>query len=333
MKLYIGCYTTRLEGKGLAQLELDGDRLRLSGIYRDIEDPLYCALSDDRKRLYAVGVGSDGEGYCVAYDVSGVVPILISKGKLGAPDCCHVELSPDERFAYAACYASGRVSVLPIQDGIKDTIQVIQLEGGSHVNPQRQDKAHAHQITLMPKNDRIAHVVDLGSDEIVSYRRDSVTGKLAEIGRTHVSPGSGPRHITYHPNGCYAYLAYELGNLVSMMEWKGDHWDILQTLSTLPEDEHMESYAGAIRFDEEAGKVLVTNRGHNSIAVFDVMNDAYLSLDRFIPCGGDFPRDLWLLKDRRMLTANQLSGTVVLLDVRGKKLSEARINAAVSVCG
>jgi 6-phosphogluconolactonase len=333
-KIYVGAYTTRLEGQGLATLSLNGDKIVTVALHPELADPLFAALSKDNNRLYVIGTNPDGEAVCALYDATGPALRYMNAGKLGTPDCCHVELSPDERFAYAACYATGCVSVVPLnKNNVGDAIQVIQLTGGSMVNPARQDKAHAHQITIVPCHESMVNVVDLGSDTIITYDRNAQTGFLTETTRLVTIPGSGPRHVDYTPDGRYAFLAYELGNLISVLKLEGNQWKITQTLSTLPEDYNEETYCGAVRYDNETHTVYVTNRGHNSIAVFTITDEWTLALKKMIPCGGNFPRDLWLLPGGKMLTANQLSGTVALIDQEGNLLSEVKHNAAVSVIG
>lgn len=333
MKFYVGCYTTRLDGQGLTTVELSGNTLKIVDVSKTLIDPLYAVLNKNKTCLFVGGVDDQKRAICAKFDVRGEKPVLMETGLLGAPDFCHIELSPDEKYAYSACYGSGRVAVNKIQNQVKEAVQTIQLVGGSNVNPTRQSAAHAHQVTIVPWDDKLVNVVDLGSDLILTYNRDIDTGFLTELSRTETAPGSGPRHLVYAEDSRHAFLTYELGNLISVLEWTGKKWNIVQTLSTLPENYDQETYCGAIRYDEKTKRVLVTNRGHNSIAIFHVNEDFSLVMDSIIPCGGDFPRDLWVLDDGRMLTANQLSGTLALIDQNGTLLSEVKINAAVSVCG
>ena len=47
-----------------------------------------------------------------------------------------------------------------------------------------------------------------------TYRLDASAGTLASVSQAPVTPGSGPRHLAFHPSGRYAYLANELGDSV-----------------------------------------------------------------------------------------------------------------------
>ena len=57
---------------------------------------------------------------------------------------------------------------------------------------------------------------DLGSDAIVSYSIDA-KGAITETGRLLTSPGSGPRHVAFHPSLPVAYALHEMGNYVAVL--------------------------------------------------------------------------------------------------------------------
>ncbi len=83
--------------------------------------------------------------------------------------------------------------------------------------------------------------------------------------------GGGPRHFAFHPNGRFAYVNNELTSSVTALEYNADRGVLakLHTLSTLPEPTRGNSTAETVV--HPSGKFLyVSNRGHNSIAVFGI---------------------------------------------------------------
>src|ERR1019366_398256 len=86
---------------------------------------------------------------------------------------------------------------------------------GSSVNPQRQKHAYAHSIKIDPTN-RFVLVGDLGLDKVFVYRFNARDGSMQpnEPPFVQAPPGSGPRHLTFHPNGRFVYVVTEMGSTV-----------------------------------------------------------------------------------------------------------------------
>ncbi|MEG0766845.1 MAG: beta-propeller fold lactonase family protein, partial [Clostridia bacterium] len=147
-------------------------------------------------------------------------------------------------------------------------------------------------------------------------------------------PGLGPRHLAYAKDGNTAYLAYELGNVVSVLRAQDAGWVCVQTLSTLPEQAQGESSVAAVRVTDT--QVMVSNRGHDSIAVFERLPDGLLRRTHIAAVPGKFPRDFALLDDGRMLVAQQDAGGVAYLQWTGDRLTPCcaplPIAGAVCVC-
>ena len=144
------------------------------------------------------------------------------------------------------------------------------------MNPERQEGPHAHFIQTTPDN-RLALVADLGLDKLLVHRFDATTGSLAPGNPAFVrtEPGAGPRHAAFAPSGKSVYLVNELVSTVTLFAYAPDEGTLhsLQTVSTLPE-----GYAGAnttaeIAVDAKGRNLYVSNRGHDTIAVFSIDPD------------------------------------------------------------
>lgn len=303
-KVALGCYTDASHPNGLKMLELDEGSGAMSVIAeRPVSNALYQALSSDGKYLYSC----TGEGLA-SFRAEGLEPVdSISLGSC----VCHVSAMPDGKRVVFADYLGGFAGSVEVEDGRFGQV-VKHQHSGCGPNLPRQDKAHCHQAIPMPNGDGYC-VVDLGLDQIVEY-------PSGRVFRT--SPvGAGPRHLLFHPNGHLVFLVYELGNLVSSLSWSpADGFKLLDTYSTIIDlsrkerKDHKDSAAAAIRFTPDGRRVVVSNRGENSLAVFDFdESTGKLALKARTMLAGDWPRDFIFVSDSLALVACERSGEVLAL--------------------
>ena len=223
----------------------------------------------------------------------------------GGADPCHLALSRDLRFLYAANYSSGSLAAFALDPSgaLMERTQLIQREGRGP-NPARQERAHVH---FSMQIDGTLYICDLGTDAVVLYRNEG--GTLREVGRADMPPGSGPRHLAYHPRRPERlYCVAELGNCVYAMRRQGDALSIEQALSMLPGDYDGESTAAAIHMTPDGDLLLASNRGHDSIAVFPVLPDGRLGEPVISPCVAQ-PRDFAICGDH-VLAASQRDSVI-----------------------
>ena len=308
MKFLVGNYT-RLGGPGVALCELKGTALCLLDSNPVIEDPIYVILSADQKTVYVSGSDENG-GAVAAFDLSEGSLRFVSKQPTFGNAACHLTLSPDERYLYVANYVTGNLAVFPV-DGtaIGACIQLIQHEGCGPF-PGRQECAHLHFVSFDPEDNHLLYAVDLGMDAVMIYRQDPETGLLTAQARIDAEAGLGPRHLIFH-GADNMYLAHELGNMVSAYKRTNAGWELIHTLPTLPADWQGASTVAAIRIQN--GRLYVSNRGHDSLAVYEITAGDALSPVGIYPTMGRTPRDFQLLPDGRILVAHQDSGDVSLL--------------------
>jgi len=174
------------------------------------------------------------------------------------------------------------------------------------VNPQRQSHAFAHSIRVDPTN-RFALVADLGLDKLFVYKFNVKDGSLTanDPPFAKAAPGSGPRHVVFHPNGRWVYLITEMGNSIMLFDWDTRRGALseVQTVSTLPAGFQGASTCAEIQVHPSGRFVYASNRGRDSIAVFSVdENTGRLTPIQDVPSGGITPRNFdidptahWLL--------------------------------------
>ena len=178
-------------------------------------------------------------------------------------------------------------------------------------NTKRQERAHAHSIDFDPSGQFVL-AADLGLDKVLVYRLDE-TGKLVAHGAgISTEPGAGPRHFIFHPNGRFLYVANELNCTVAAYEWdaRTGTADPVQTLSTLPAGFDEYNLVADIHFDGSGRYLLVSNRGHNSLAIYEVEPDGggMVALGH-VPSGGKWPRNFGFEPSgANLYAANEISG-------------------------
>ena len=156
--------------------------------------------------------------------------------------------------------------------------------------------------------------VDLGIDKIITYEVKDST--LTEVNRLSVNPGSGPRHITFHPNGKYAYVMTELSSEVIVLTYNPAEGSFteLQYISAVPEEFDENNQGSAIHISSDGRFVYAGNRGHNSIAVYSVdQSSGQLTFVEHTSTEGNWPRDFVLDPTEKFLVAtNEKSHNLVL---------------------
>ncbi|HWN08648.1 MAG TPA: lactonase family protein [Pyrinomonadaceae bacterium] len=322
--VYVGTYTSgRSEGIYLYRLNPSSGELKHVATTKDVKDPSYLTLAPNRRYLYAVNeleeFAGKKSGALSAFAVNqrtGELRLLNQQPSLGGAPC-YVVVDRTGRFVLVANYSGGNVAVLPVRrDGsLGEPIDVQQNEGSS-INTERQQGPHAHCIELDPTN-RFAYVCDLGADKIMIFRFDRRQGKLT-AGKTPwvpAKPGAGPRHLTFHPSGKYAYVLNELNATVTAFAHDRVHGNLseVQTVPTLPREPTAADTGADIHVSPDGRFLYCSNRGHDSIAGF-MINPRNGKLD-FIahePTGGKTPRNFVIDPTGAfLLVANQRSDNIV----------------------
>lgn len=313
-RLYVGSY-----GNGIALATADPATglPTLVGTVADTPDPSYVALSPDGRTLYAANELEAGTISAFAVRAGGALRFLGSRSTRGAHPC-HVHVHPNGKYVLSANYTSGSVTVHPIGAGgaLREASDVAQ-HTGSGPDATRQEGPHAHKVLTDPQG-RYVHAVDLGADRVFGYKL--YKGKLLPIGALRLPPGSGPRHLSFHPSGRTAYVTNELTATVTVLAYDPTfgRFTPVQTLLTAPETPGTRNYPSEVLVSAGGRFVYVANRGHNSVAVFAVDGDRLTALGT-APAGGDWPRHIAFSRDGRFIyVANQRSGQLTTLRVNGQ---------------
>jgi len=255
----------------------------------------------------------------------------------------YLTLSPAGNYVLAANYDTGSDVVIEVRsNGIFGQTTDFKQHSGTGPVPDRQTGPHAHQI-IFDNSGKFVYSPDLGADKVYQYEFAPAIGKLVPFPIPFVSSdaGDGPRHLAFHPNGIYAYLACELysGVIVFKILPTGELTRI-QKILTLPPDSITNNYPAEILVYPGGNFVYVTNRGNDSISAFRVNdNDGTLTLMTIHSVNGSYPRGMVLDTNTNILfTMNQNSNTITAHSVNPSTgaltfLGVPVTNLVTPVCG
>ena len=244
-------------------------------------------------------------------------PVLtkLNSQKIDGDAPCHVSVDAAGEFLAIANYTSGSVVLCRIgQDGsIEKPTQMIEHKGAGP-NKQRQERAHAH-CCIWESSDRYLFVADLGMDKVFVYELNRNAGELKEVSSLAMASGSGPRHVSVHPNGKWVYIVNELNMTLTAASWnaKTAQLSLVDTVSTLPKDAKGNDFSTAEVLVHPSGRfVYSSNRGHHTIASFRVdVETGKLTPIGHTPTNGKTPRNFRITpKGDVLLAENQQSDSI-----------------------
>ncbi|MFF5973186.1 lactonase family protein [Streptomyces sp. NPDC012769] len=315
---FVGSFTSA-GGRGVVAVEVEegSGALTVTGASDDVADPSFLALDGDV--LYAVS--ETDAGAVAAFDVTGPAP-----RPLGAPvpvdGAGPTHLAVVGGHVLTANYTSGSVSCLPrAADGtLRPVAGQLRHEGSGPV-ADRQGGPHAHQVLPDPSG-RWVLAVDLGTDSVTIGVLDPVTGAPTPHGITALRPGTGPRHLAFHPAGTHAYVLNELEPTLTVCRWDAEAGVLtpLGETAVVPEGPAAPTgpaYPSEVVAAPDGRFLWAAVRGADTLAVLALEEDgAGARLVASVPCGGHWPRDLTLgPSGRHLYAANERSGDVTWFTV------------------
>ncbi|WP_432136142.1 MULTISPECIES: lactonase family protein [unclassified Streptomyces] len=308
-RAFIGSFTAA-GGPGIVTAAVDEDSGALTPLSRtdSLPDPSCLALSPDRRTLYAVS--ETPRGAVAAYRVDGDAPERTGPPvRVGGDDPTH--LSVHDGHVLTANYGSGSVTAVPLRpDGTlaRSASAVLRHTGSGPYGP-RQQGPHAHQVLPDPSG-RWLVSVDLGTDSVRVCTLGN--GTLAVHQEFALRPGSGPRHLAFHPDGGHAYVVNELAPTVTVCRWNPADGALkpLGESPVLPGAPTGDAYPSGIAVAADGRFVWTATRGEDVLSVFTVADGGdTLRLAGTVSCGGRWPRALTAC-DGRLYVANERSGDV-----------------------
>lgn len=321
--LIIGTYTQPGKSEGLYVYEFNSVTGELS--YKNkatgVVNPSFLTISENQKYVYSVNeTGRETPGGVSSFQfepISGDLKFLNKVKSMGdAP--CFISIDKKGKNVFVGNYSGGNLAAFKVQPNgsLYDAMQVIQHEG-SGINKSRQEKPHVHSTVISPDNKYLL-VGDLGTDKVHSYRIRN--GNFPHILTEHqppftaVAPGSGPRHLTFHPNGKIAYLIHEMTADVSVYNYEKGTLTAIQSISMLAPGFKGSIGAADIHVSADGKFLYASNRGDaNDIVIYVIDENGKLSLTGRQSTLGKGPRNFAIDPSGNfLLAANQNSDEIVV---------------------
>jgi 6-phosphogluconolactonase len=345
--VYVGTYTgTGSKGIYGYRFDENSGRLEPLGVAAEMANPSFVVTDPSHRHLYAVtemsGSGPDAEnanGSISSFAIdpkTGSLKFLNKVSSSGAAPC-HLVVDKTGKILFVANYGSGNVASFAIQaDGSIGAMTGLDQHTGSSIDPQRQKGPHAHAVVISPDN-RFLFVPDLGLDRIVIYRIDEAKRSFTLNDPSYVSvkPGLGPRHLVFGAGARFAYAICEMGSSVVAFSYNRVNGKLtpVQTISTLPANFSGEDNSAEIQIDRSGRFLYASNRGDNSITVFQIdAKTGLLSKIQIVPTQGKTPRNFVIdPTGRYLLAANQDSNNLVVFTIDPASGKLAPTNQVVDV--
>ena len=321
--LFIGTYTSG-QSKGIYVYRFNtstGTGTEISTIKAN--NPSYLCVSGDGKHVYATDEDNHGGGLgAYAFDpASGKLVLLNTQSSQGICPC-YVSEDKSGKWVFAANYCSGSLAALPVNsDGsLAPAVQIIQ-QFGKGPDTARQEMAHVHSTIFSP-DEKFLLAADLGTDEehVYSFNpEESIPLREGHDSVVSLKPGSGPRHIVFHPTKPNVYILSELTGTVDAFHFdsKTGRLTHFQRIRTTPESFNGFPGSADIHIRADGKFLYASNRGTaNNLAVYAIQNDGRLSIRQFISVNGKHPRNFAIDPSSHfLLVANRDTNNIVVFSI------------------
>ena len=331
---YVGTYTPNGKGISVYSMNSETGSTKYMGLFPSTSNPSFLAVHPNKKWLYSVSETT--EGSVSSYRIKDSASIeLINTIKTNGKGPCYVSIDNSGRFLLTAQYQSGSVVSLPInRDGSLGNISSFIQHTGRSIIEERQAGPHAHSMVPAPEGNLIFSA-DLGTDIVYGYKLDTITGKLDSLSKTYIKPGSGPRHIAFHPNRKWMYLLNEISGMVEgyMLNTDSGTLKIIQILQVI-KDKNSGAHASDIHIDPSGKFLYAAERDpENTITLFSVnLNTGMLTMIEKVPSGGKVPRNFAIAPNGNFLVVgNQNSDnlTIFRIDIKTGKLTQVGMPVSI----
>ncbi|WP_316847922.1 lactonase family protein [Pedobacter psychrodurus] len=340
--LIVGTYTAPGKSEGIYTYNFNTATVatKLKSITKNTANPSYLAVSPDQKFIYAVNeTGTSSTVSAFKYNAkTGNLTFLNKVDSHGADPCF---ITVDAKNVIVANYSGGSLAVFPRKaDGtLNEASQVIKHTGKSIDPKGRQESAHVHMVKFTPDHKYLI-VNDLGEDQtyIYNYNPAGKEKTLTAKSVLKTNAGTGPRHITFSPNGKFAYLAHEFNGSITAFAYSSGSLTKVQEIGTTAKDFAGKVDGADIHVSADGKFLYETNRGDaNSISAFSILPTGNLKFIETVSTLGKGPRNFSIDPSGKfLLIGHQYTNNIVIFN-RNKttgKLTDSgkRIDVGAPVC-
>lgn len=332
--------TQNPEKMGITVAEFDSATGKLSAptMIQETRDPAHFTVTSDGRHLYMCNTGTPGgvSAFAIKDRKTGAMELLNYKESRGRGPS-YVSVDKSGKYVLDANYGGGYIEAFSLtKSGALDQRTAFVQHTGSSVHPQRQTKPYAHWVRTDPSG-KFVLVADLGMDQVVIYRFDDKTGKIVpnDPPFTKTTPGTGPRHLVFHPNGKWVYGIAEMANEVMAFRWDAETGVLTPTgsVKTLAEGFNGPSTAAEIAVHDNGKFLYASNRGEDSLVVYSIdASSGALAFKQRVSSGGKVPRYFTFDPSNKwLLVSNQEGANVSVFSVDGKTGELAKVGESVTL--
>ena len=282
-------------------------------------NPSYLAISADERYVYAASENDNAEAYAFSFDKEVGKLKLLNVQPINGSAPCYISTDRAGHFVVTANYTGGSVSVLPLSaDGsVLPVVNVFEFEG-TGLDANRQDKPYLHCAVFSP-DQRYLFAADLGTDQLYKYTISSTAPFLTkgDPEAYKLEPGSGPRHLTFHPNGRFAYVINELSGKVTAFHYTNGHLEPVQYIVSDLSPGDGNKGSADIHVSPDGKFLYASNRANtNNITIFSIdAADGKLSHVGF-QLTGQHPRNFIITPNGKyLLVANLNSNLIQIFEI------------------
>ncbi len=315
MEVLIGGYTMK-QSQGIYELSFNSShkpaQLEEARNIIKVSGPTYFQIS--KKLLFTIDKPNDKEG--------GISSYKLIDGRYEKQDHfytpgsspAYLGINSKEKLLYTANYHTGVLSIFKYDEQGKLNLLTSITHTAQTLGPRPEqiDGAHPHFFDQTPAGNLVS--CDLGNDSVDFYRADK-TNKLKHLATYKNEAGFGSRHLVFSNDGQYFYVTGELSSKVNVVKFNEQDWSFenIATYSTIPEDWKQHNGAAAIKISSDGQFIYISNRGNDSIVVFQIQDDHTLRLVQRVSTFGSFPRDFnWDESEKYVVVANQTTDNATL---------------------
>ncbi|MGC6431075.1 MAG: lactonase family protein [Jejuia sp.] len=307
LQLYIGTFTNE-NSKGIYKATFNSETGDLSTpeLAISIDDPSFLAYSLDRKYLYS----ANAKGFASSYKINedGTLSLLTRVNTHGK-GACHIAVNSEGNKAVVSTYGGGTVPVFPINtDGsLAPAAQVF-----DHNSENEKARAHSAQFY---KNELF--VSDLGRNALYQYKLENNSYKLKSEAIVPMEGNPGPRHFVLTKDEQFIYVINEYGGSITSIKRTDSGFEQIDFDSTLNENYKGPNSCADIHLSEDERFLYGSNRGENSIAVFERnTKNGKITKIQNISVHGDWPRNFTLDPTGKfLLVANKKSNNISIFKI------------------
>lgn len=341
-RVYFGTDTNKGISKGIYLAHFDSATGYLSQplLAAATARPSYMAITPSRRHLYAVNAINDPAATVSGFAIDQRTGSLREIGRVssGGAGPAYISIDATGHAAFVANYFGSTVASFRMLPSAMLSQPVERIDFNDHKkfaplgpNTVRQDRSHPHCATISPDN-RFLLVCDLGTDHIAVFAIDPQTAQLT-TGKpylfTNGRPGSGNRHVIFHPNGRWIYCINEIDSTIDHYLWTEAHvlnppeallvntGHFVKTIAhDFPEEKNT---AAEVAVSADGNFLYASNRGEDTLVVYSIDGDnGRLKLVQRIASGGKTPRHFTLDPTGHwVICGNQDSATVTVFHCDG----------------